>query len=64
MPMSKADEFRKSTEEFWSRMDQKGKPVADRRKLPPTRSRKLTSGSKPRTHAAATASTMKKRSKH
>ena len=33
--MSKADEFRKSTAEFWSRMDQKTKPVAERRKLTP-----------------------------
>ena len=33
--MSKADEFRKSTAEFWSRMDQKSKLVAERRKLTP-----------------------------
>jgi hypothetical protein len=38
--MSKADEFRKSTAEFWSRMDQKAKPVAERRKLTPTKAKK------------------------
>jgi hypothetical protein len=38
--MSKADEFRKSTAEFWSRMDQKTKPVAERRKLTPTKAKK------------------------
>ncbi|MEA2970085.1 MAG: hypothetical protein QOE78_3346, partial [Alphaproteobacteria bacterium] len=54
--LSKADEFRKSTEEFWSKMDQKGKQVADRRKLTPTRSGKST-------RAAATAPKTKKRSK-
>jgi hypothetical protein len=38
--MSKADEFRKSTAEFWSRMDQKTKPVAERLKLTPTKAKK------------------------
>ena len=61
--MSKADEFRQSTAEFWSKMDQKSKLVADRRKLTPTRSRKSPSGSKS-TRAAAPAAKMKKRSKH
>jgi hypothetical protein len=59
--MSKADEFRKSTAEFWSRMDQKTELVADRRKLTPTRSRKSGSTS---TRAAAPAAKTKKRSKH
>jgi hypothetical protein len=59
--MSKADEFRKSTAEFWSRMDQKSKLVADRRKLTPTR--KSPSGSTSMRSAAPAAKT-KKRSKH
>ena len=59
--MSKADEFRQSTAEFWSRMDQKSKLVADRRKL--TRSRKSPSDSTS-TRAAAPAAKTKKRSKH
>ena len=58
--MSKADEFRKSTAEFWSRMDQKTKPVAERRKPTPARS---PSGRTSTRAAAATAKT-KKRSKH
>jgi hypothetical protein len=61
--MSKADEFRKSTAEFWSRMDQKSKPVAERRKLTPARSRKSPSG-RTSTRAAAVAVKTKKRSKH
>ena len=61
--MSKADEFRQSTAEFWSRMDQKSKLVADRRKLTPTRSRKPPSGSTSTRAAAAPAAKMKKRSK-
>ena len=61
--MSKADEFRKSTAEFWSKMDQKSKLVADRRNLTPTRSRKSPSGSTS-TRAAAPAAKTKKRSKH
>jgi hypothetical protein len=59
--MSKADEFRKSTAEFWSRMDQKTKPVAERRKLTPAR--KSPSG-RTSTRAAAAAAKTKKRSKH
>lgn len=35
MSMSKADEFRQSTAEFWSKMDQKVGSVAGRRKLAP-----------------------------
>ena len=61
--MSKADEFRQSTAEFWSKMDQKSKLVADRRNLTPTRSRKSPSGSTS-TGAAAPAAKTKKRSKH
>jgi hypothetical protein len=61
--MSKADEFRQSTAEFWSKMDQKSKPVAERRKLTPTRSRKSPSG-RTSTRAAAPAAKAKKRSKH
>ena len=60
--MSKADEFRKSTAEFWSRMDQKTKPVAERRKLTPA-ARKSPSG-RTSTRAAAAAAKTKKRSKH
>ena len=40
--MSEADAFRKSTAEFWSRMDQKGSSVATRRELTPAHSRKST----------------------
>jgi hypothetical protein len=36
--MSRADEFRQSTEEFWSGMDQKRKVVAAGRKPTPTSS--------------------------
>ena len=61
--MSKADEFRQSTAEFWSKMDQKSKLVADRRKLTPTRSRKSPSGGTS-TRAAAPAAKTKKRRKH
>jgi hypothetical protein len=61
--MSKADEFRKSTAEFWSRMDQKTKLVSDRRELTPARSRKSPLGSTS-TRAAAPAAKTKKRSKH
>jgi hypothetical protein len=57
--MSEAEEFRKSTAEFWSKIDQKGKVVAERRKLAPARVRDAT----PRRHAVATASKTKKRSK-
>jgi hypothetical protein len=37
--MSRADEFRHSTEEFWSEMDQKRKVFAAGRKPTPTSSR-------------------------
>ena len=36
--MSRAEEFRQSTEQFWSEMDQKGKVVAAVRKPSPTSS--------------------------
>jgi hypothetical protein len=62
MSMSKADEFRQSTAEFWSKMDQKVGSVASRRKLSPARSGKAAAGSMPRARAAATKT--KKRSKH
>ena len=62
MSMSKADEFRQSTAEFWSKMDQKVGSVAARRKLAPARSGKTAAGSMPR--ASATAAKTKKRSKH
>jgi hypothetical protein len=61
MSMSKADEFRQSTAEFWSKMDQKVGSVAARRKLAPARSGKTAAGG---TRAAATAPKTKKRSKH
>ena len=61
---SKADEFRQSTAEFWSKMDQKVGSVAARRKLAPARSGKTAAGSMPRARAAATAPKTKKRSKH
>jgi hypothetical protein len=64
MSMSKADEFRQSTAEFWSKMDQKVGSVAARRKLAPARSGKTAAGSMPRARAAATAPKTKKRSKH
>jgi hypothetical protein len=64
MSMSKADEFRQSTAEFWSKMDQKVGSVATRRKLAPARSGKTAAGSTPRARAAATAPKTKKRSKH
>jgi hypothetical protein len=44
MSMSKADEFRQSTAEFWSKMDQKVGSVAARRKLAPARSGKTAAG--------------------
>jgi hypothetical protein len=37
--MSTAEEFRRATEEFWSRMDQKGRPAAGARKPTLTRGR-------------------------
>jgi len=60
---SKADEFRKSTEDFWSRMDQKREPVTGRRKPTLTRSSK-SDPRKPRTRTIApTARKIKKRAK-
>ncbi len=50
--MSEAEKFRKSTEEFWSKMDQKGKLVAARHERTPARSGNATSD-KPRTRPAA-----------
>ena len=64
MSMSKADEFRQSTAEFWSKMDQKVGSVASRRKLSPARSGKAAAGSMPRARAATAAPKTKKRSKH
>lgn len=64
MSMSKADEFRQSTAEFWSKMDQKVGSVAPRRKLAPARSGKTVAGGMRRARAAATAAKTKKRSKH
>jgi hypothetical protein len=64
MSMSKADEFRQSTAEFWSKMDQKVGSVVTRRKLAPARSGKTVAGSMPGARAAATAPKTKKRSKH
>jgi hypothetical protein len=65
MSMSKADEFRQSTAEFWSKMDQKVGSVATRRKLAPARSGKTAAGSSmPGARAGATAPKTKKRSKH
>ena len=46
--MSKAEEFRRATEEFWSRMDQKGRPAAGSRKPTLTRG-KSDSGNRPGT---------------
>ena len=64
MSMSKADEFRQSTAEFWSKMDQKVGSGAARRKLTPARSGKTAAGSMPGARAAATAPKTKKRGKH
>jgi hypothetical protein len=64
MSMSKADEFRQSTAEFWSKMDQKVGSVASRRKLAPARSGKSAAGRMPRARAAATAPQTKRRAKH
>jgi hypothetical protein len=51
--MSKADEFRQSTEEFWSKMDQKGK-AGNRKPMLSHRARAV----------APTGRKMKKRTKH
>jgi hypothetical protein len=62
--LSEADAFRKSTAEFWSRMDQRASSVATRRELTPAHSRTSTAGSGPRTpRSVATALKAKKRSK-
>jgi hypothetical protein len=63
MSMSKADEFRQSTAEFWAKMDQKVGSGAARRKLAPARSG-TAAGRMPRARAAATATKTKKRAKH
>jgi hypothetical protein len=66
--MSKAEEFRRATEEFWSRMDQKGRPAAGARKPTLTRG-KSDSGNRPGTRRrraltiAAPARKTKKRAK-
>jgi hypothetical protein len=61
--MSEAEKFRKSTEEFWSKMDRKSKLVATRRERTPVRSGNATSD-KPRTpRSAAAALKAKKRGK-
>ena len=52
--MSEAEKFRKSTEEFWSKMDKKGKRVATRRERTLARSGNATSD-KPRTPRSAAA---------
>ena len=64
MSMSKADEFRQSTAEFWAKMDQKVGSGAARRKLAPARSGKTAAGRMPRARAAAMAPKTKKRAKH
>ena len=64
MSMSKADEFRQSTAEFWAKMDQKVGSGADRRKLAPARSSKTAAGRMPKARAAATAPKTNKRAKH
>ena len=59
--MSEAEKFRKSTKEFWWKMDQKGERVAARRERTPVRSGNATSD-KPRTpRSAAAALKAKKR---
>jgi hypothetical protein len=66
--MSKAEEFRRATEEFWSKMDQKGRPAAGSRKPTLTRG-KSDSGNRPGTRrrsalaVAAFARKTKKRTK-
>jgi hypothetical protein len=64
MSMSKADEFRQSTAEFWSKMDQKARSVGAGRKPAPARAGKTAAGGMPRKHAAATAPKTRKRAKH
>jgi hypothetical protein len=64
MSMSKADEFRQSTAEFWAKMDQKAGSGAARRKLAPARSGKTAAGRMPKARAATTAPKTNKRAKH
>jgi hypothetical protein len=65
--MSKAEQFRRATEEFWSKMDQKGRPAAGARKPTLTRSGNSDSGNRPRGRSAlaiaAPARKTKKRTK-
>ena len=66
--MSEAEEFRRATEEFWSKMDQKGRPAAGARK-PTLTCGKSDSGNRPATRGrsalaiAAPARKTKKRTK-
>ena len=69
--MSKAEQFRRETEEFWSKMDQKGRHAAGERRPTLTRLGKSDSGNRPpatRRHSAlaiaAPARKTKKRTKH
>jgi hypothetical protein len=68
--MSKAEEFRRATEEFWSKGDQKGRPAAGARKPTLARFGKSESGNRPGTRRrsalaiAAPARKTKKRTKH
>jgi hypothetical protein len=68
--MSKAEQFRRETEEFWSKMDQKGRTTAGAHKPTLTRLRKSDSGNRPGTRGrralaiAAPARKTKKRTKH
>ena len=64
MSMSKADEFRRSTADFWSKMDQKVRSVASRRGLAPARLGKTAAGGMLRVRAVAMAPKTKKRAKH
>jgi hypothetical protein len=61
--MSEAEKFRKSTEEFWSKMDQKGKLSAVRRQRTPDRSGKATSDTPKTPRSVATALKARKRGK-
>jgi hypothetical protein len=67
--MSKAEQFRRETAEFWSKMDQKGRRTAGAHEPRLTRLRKSDSGNKPGTRRrsalaiAAPARKTKKRTK-
>jgi hypothetical protein len=67
--MSKAEEFRRATEEFWSKMDKKGWPATAARKPTLSRFGKSDSGNRPGTRGhsalaiAATTRKTKKRAK-